>query len=609
MHLFHNHVSKLSFIWQLSLVYILSIVIFSNVVHAQNNSEQNRINYGNEYANKYYVDEAGLQLAVNATPLDNFIDPNTYILGPYDVISLQGIGLTEFSYRAILVNALGDIVIPIAGKINLKGLTFSEAETKVKEHFSTYVLDTEVFLTLDRPRPVNIHIGGNIPNPGRYVVPAGTRYDALISGFEIGENIISPLVNVENSQQIISTRQTISGINFDRLSATQSEEGEISDSRFRQLAQKYDMRYIKVSSKDGSIHYIDLHAYFNSGQQSFAPYITDGDQVTFIDHSFDRPTISISGAVNTPFSGSYRSDDTFEKLLLIAGGYHPQADSSQLIRVYEQNGEKIRERITLNSTNLTDKLISGDQLIIPYKNTERNKGNVQIEGMVAIPGIYSIENGKTSLSELLRTAGGLKINALASAAYLIRESAYQRGVSSVTDINLTLLSKSYDQFLEGFDYLELEEILSANRMAIDLTNEQLMLEISLQDGDRIYVPKDDQSIRIMGQVNNPGFYTYKTDQNVNEYIEKANGMTIAADKERIFIIKAGSRSWYYPDKTILESGDIIFVDRIPLQDARSGLQNQINIETLKNRRVQLIMSGVGALTSIITAYVAVRRLN
>ena len=609
MHLFHNHVSKLSFIWQLFLVYILSIVIFSNVVHAQNNSEQNRINYGSEYANKYYVDEAGLQLAVNATPLDNFIDPNTYILGPYDVISLQGIGLTEFSYRAVLVNALGDIVIPIAGKINLKGLTFSEAETKVKEHFSTYVLDTEVFLTLDRPRPVNIHIGGNIPNPGRYVVPAGTRYDALISGFEIGENIISPLVNVENSQQIISTRQTISGINFDRLSATQSEEGEISDSRFRQLAQKYDMRYIKVSSKDGSIHYIDLHAYFNSGQQSFAPYITDGDQVTFIDHSFDRPTISISGAVNTPFSGSYRSDDTFEKLLLIAGGYHPQADSSQLIRVYEQNGEKIRERITLNSTNLTDKLISGDQLIIPYKKTERNKGNVQIEGMVAIPGIYSIENGKTSLSELLRTAGGLEINALASAAYLIRESANQRGVSSVTDINMTLLSKSYDQFLEGFDYLELEEILSANRMAIDLTNEQLIMEISLQDGDRIYVPKDDQSIRIMGQVNNPGFYTYKIDQNVNEYIQRANGMTIAADKERIFIIKAGSRSWYYPDKTILESGDIIFVDRIPLQDARSGLQNQINIETLKNRRVQLIMSGVGALTSIITAYVAVRRLN
>ena len=609
MHLFSTHFPRLPFFWQLASVYLLGAVLFSSATHAQNNNERNRTSYGSEYTNNYYVDEAGLQLAVNATPLDNFIDPNTYELGPYDVISLQGIGLTEFSYRAVLVNALGDIVTPIAGKVNLKGLTLTEAETKVKEHFSTYVLDTEVFLTLDRPRPVNIHVGGNIPNPGRYVVPAGTRYDALISGFEIGEEIVSPLVNVENKQQIISTRQTISGINFDRLSATQSEEGEIADSRFRQLAQKYDMRYIKVSSKDGSVHYVDLHAYFNSGQEKFAPYITDGDQVTFIDHSFDRPTISISGAVNTPFTGSYRSDDTFEKLLLIAGGYHPQADSSQLIRVYEQNGEKIREELSLSSTNLTEKLESGDQLIIPYKKTNRNKGNVQIEGMVAIPGIYTIENGETRLSEVVQIAGGLENNALASAAYLIRESANQRGVSSVTDINMTLLSKSYDQFLEGFDYLELEEILSANRMAIDLTNNQTLSEVTLQDGDRIYVPKDDRSIRIMGQVNNPGFYAYQAEQSVNGYLQRANGMTIAADRERIFVIKAGSRSWYEPQETSIESGDIIFVDRIPFQDAKTGLEYQVSIQELKNRRTQLIMTGISALTSVVTAYVAVRRLN
>ena len=609
MHLFFTHFPSLTFFWHLASVYLLGAVLFSSTTHAQNNSERNRNSYGSEYTNNYYVDEAGLQLAVNATPLDNFLDPNTYELGPYDVISLQGIGLTEFSYRAVLVNALGDIVTPIAGKINLKGLTLTEAETKVKEHFSTYVLDTEVFLTLDRPRPVNIHVGGNVPNPGRYVVPAGTRYDALISGFEIGEEIVSPLVNVENKQQIISTRQTISGINFDRLSATQSEEGEIADSRFRQLAQKYDMRYIKVSSKDGSVHYVDLHAYFNSGQEKFAPYITDGDQVTFIDHSFDRPTISISGAVNTPFTGSYRSDDTFEKLLLIAGGYHPQADSSQLIRVYEQNGEKIREELSLSSTNLTEKLESGDQLIIPYKKTNRNKGNVQIEGMVAIPGIYTIENGETKLSEVVQIAGGLENNALASAAYLIRESANQRGVSSVTDINMTLLSKSYDQFLEGFDYLELEEILSANRMAIDLTNSQTLSDVTLQDGDRIYVPKDDRSIRIMGQVNNPGFYAYQAEQSVNGYLQRANGMTIAADRERIFVIKAGSRSWYEPQETSIESGDIIFVDRIPFQDAKTGLEYQVSIQELKNRRTQLIMTGISALTSIVTAYVAVRRLN
>ena len=115
MNLFSTRYTKLSLYWQLSTVFLLSLVLFPSISHAQNNSERNNTSYGSEYTNTYYIDEAGLQLAVNATPLDNFLDPNTYELGPYDVISLQGIGLTEFSYRAVLVNALGDIVTPIAG--------------------------------------------------------------------------------------------------------------------------------------------------------------------------------------------------------------------------------------------------------------------------------------------------------------------------------------------------------------------------------------------------------------------------------------------------------------------------------------------------------------
>ena len=146
-------------------------------------------------------------------------------------------------------------------------------------------------------------------------------------------------------------------------------------------------------------------------------------------------------------------------------------------------------------------------------------------------------------------------------------------------------------------------------MAIDVTKSQTLSEVTLQDGDRIYVPKDDRSIRIMGQVNNPGFYAYQAEQSVNGYLQRANGMTIAADRERIFVIKAGSRSWYEPQETSIESGDIIFVDRIPFQDAKTGLEYQVSIQELKNRRTQLIMTGISALTSVVTAYVAVRRLN
>jgi len=78
MHLSSTRFTKLSLYWQLSAVFLLGLVLLSSAAHAQNNSERNNTSYGSEYTNNYYVDEAGLQLAVNATPLDNFIDPTTY---------------------------------------------------------------------------------------------------------------------------------------------------------------------------------------------------------------------------------------------------------------------------------------------------------------------------------------------------------------------------------------------------------------------------------------------------------------------------------------------------------------------------------------------------
>ena len=88
----------------------------------------------------------------------------------------------------------------------------------------------------------------------------------------------------------------------------------------------------------------------------------------------------------------------------------------------------------------------------------------------------------------------------------------------------------------------------------------------------------------------------------------ANGITIAADENRIFVIKAGSRAWYKPVETTLQSGDIIFVDRIPFEDVSTGRSFEVQFQQLKNNRIQLIIAGAGTLASIVTAYVAIRRL-
>lgn len=584
------------------------LFLFSSTLAAQIQSNQNTQSQSSGLGNLFYVDEAGLALIQSASPLDQFIDPDNYYMGPYDVLSIQGKGLVEFSYRAIAVNASGDINAPLIGTVSLKGKTFTEAKTILQEAFKGQIKDTEISVTLDQPRPVSVHVGGNIPNPGRYVVPAGTRFDALVTGIRVENQVITPLINqtTESVLQATAQRPSYSGLNFDKLDAKEQSEAEIQNDALVKISQQFDLRLVKVTPLYGDAYFVDLAGYFNSGNPDFAPFIQDGDHITLINASPDRATVSISGAVNNPFTGSYRMDDSIERLLDIAGGFSPDADSSSIIRIRDNNGTFERTELSVSEI---DQVVPGDQFIVRFQTAERSSGSVSIEGEVDLPGSFSITNSETTIADLLEMAGGLTEDALPNGAYLIRNAKDNRGVNSTTSINLSLLSRSSDQFLEGYDYLEFEQALNPNRMALDLTSPTVLQNTKVRNGDRIFIPKDEHTVSLMGQVNNPGFYNYEPTQTVQDYLTAANGLTIAADENRIFIIKAGSRAWYHPDETELQSGDIIFVDRIPFEDVSTGRNYMLELERQKSERVRLVMTGIGTVASLITAYAAIRRLN
>lgn len=589
-------------------VFCLLVFVASAMNSYAQNNPSNSSSQGS-LLSPYFVDEAGLQIALGTTPMDDFIDPENYLLGPFDIITIYGGGNTEFTYRALTINATGDIVVPVVGKVSLKGMTLAEAKVELQNTFNKSFRNISLEVTLDRLRPVNVYIGGNIPNPGHYIVPAGTRFDALVTGLPVNEELVFPLFDsrLQEAVQASAARPSFSGLNFDRISAETSVNAEESNSVFNQLSKNYDLRLLKVTSKDGTEKFIDLSGYFNSGNKKFAPYISDGDRITLIEHSQNREQISISGAVNSSFSGSYRNDDTIPFLLDAAGGFSPEADSGSIVVLRSVNGGS--EKSTLYAEDFDSfALRPGDQLIVRYTEVSQSRGTASIEGEVKLPGMFAIQPGTTTLNDILEQAEGLTSDALPNAAYLIRRSLDNRGVNSVTSISMNSLTRASDQFLEGFDYMQLEQALDPNRMSLNMANQAVLERTLIMNGDRIYIPKDENIVSLLGQINEPGFYTFDESLSVPDYITNANGTTIAADEDRIFVIKAGSKAWYKPEETSLQSGDIIFVDRNPFEDVSTGRNYELQLQQLKNNRTQLIISGVGALASIITAYVAVRRL-
>ncbi|HCT51076.1 MAG TPA: hypothetical protein DF712_01330 [Balneola sp.] len=368
----------------------------------------------------------------------------------------------------------------------------------------------------------------------------------------------------------------------------------------------FSFRDITIERANGDIITADLIKYFRTGNYESNPFVKDGDLITIKKVSREAPKLSISGGVKTEIELEFRKGDSPQDLLEISGGFVDEADTSKLL-VFRRSVAGV-ERIELSpNTWNTFELIPNDRVVVPLSRETDFSTSVWVYGEVETPGNFPIINGQTSASEILDLSGGVTSEALISAAYLVRNNNPKNGIPN--DFNSDLLKRTSDQVLQGLEYLDAESRVSQNKVFIDLKDQNQLQNLKLYDGDRLYIPRDPQTIFVFGQVNNPGYFPFSGENNftVSDYISRAGGFALAADKERVFVIKAGNSTWFDPLDTKIESGDKIFVDRQPIEELNALRTYEIQKAQLKNQRVQLIMTAITTITGIITTYVAITK--
>jgi len=88
-------------------------------------------------------------------------------------------------------------------------------------------------------------------------------------------------------------------------------------------------------------------------------------------------------------------------------------------------------------------------------------------------------------------------------------------------------------------------------------------DVVLRDEDIVYIASDLHSVLVQGQVANPGYIAYVPGATYQYYIDKAGGYSELAVEGDTRIIKKGSLEWVEPEKTVIESGDQIWVPKEP----------------------------------------------
>jgi len=271
-------------------------------------------------------------------------------------------------------------------------------------------------------------------------------------------------------------------------------------------------------------------------------------------------TVSIEGEVIKPQTFEYEENMTLGDLVFKSGGFHEEADLSvvevtrrlsyeQAAKVTDKMNEIFQFALTrdlkLSPEDAAFKLQPFDLVFVRRAPGYRDQGTFYITGEVTYAGTYTISDKNERLSDAIKRAGGLIPGAFTTGATLTRKSKQSAAEiekkKQLMRMDTTLMDTILTEYRSYPVGIALDKILESPGSSIDLM---------LQPGDVIYVPRELQTIKVSGSVMNPLALTYAKRLTVKRYINMAGGYDDFARKSRTYVI--------YPNGTTETTKGFIF---------------------------------------------------
>ena len=304
----------------------------------------------------------------------------------------------------------------------------------------------------------------------------------------------------------------------------------------------------------------------------------------------DLGYIQVHGEVAKPGQFVYAANTTLEDIIMQAGGLLESASSVRVdVSRRVKNANSIEETDTLGYTytfSLKDGfVIDGESNFIlePYDQVyvRRSPGyqeqqHVQVGGRVLFTGNYALSSMNERISEVIRKAGGVSKNAYVKGARLSRV---------ISQEDRMRMEATLDALNNTKDSIDVSKLDFGNRYYIGINLEDALAnpgsdaDIVLKEGDVIYVPEYQNTVKISGNVLYPNTVTYKEGMRVKDYVKMAGGYGFEAKKSKVFIVylngtvaKAKKRS-----SKIVEPGCEIIIPQ--KRKGQNNLQEILGIAT------------------------------
>lgn len=311
--------------------------------------------------------------------------------------------------------------------------------------------------------------------------------------------------------------------------------------------------------------------------------------------------VTIKGEVRKPGDFNYADSMKVTDLIIKAGGFVEGASVKRIEvsrRIFDSDPQKLNSRIAeVYTVNVDDDLKAGegDFTLMPYDIVSiyslpgyETQKVVKVEGEVLYPGYYTIQKKNEKISDLIARAGGLTKSADVEGSSLKRDNAAVLGVdktkidtaeinqeriqnlkrlqsdyynSASTANNGTATGGGANNSNSGNNNVKIDTVaqLRNNYVGIDLKkileNPGNSQDLILENEDVLRVPKQQQTVRVNGEVLYPSAIVYSHGKSFRGYVLNAGGYSPNALKRGAYIV--------YPNGTVKGTSKILFFNNNP----------------------------------------------
>jgi protein involved in polysaccharide export with SLBB domain len=329
----------------------------------------------------------------------------------------------------------------------------------------------------------------------------------------------------------------------------------------------------------------------------------DSVRITSIFDLRTKYQVTVKGEVRKPGTFMYADSMTVEDLIIKSGGFAEGASAKRIevSRRVNNSDPSSKNSIVAQvfSVNVDAGLKEGEATFrlhpfdivsvygLPGYEQQRI---VKVDGEVIYPGYYTIQKKNEKISDLIARAGGLTASADVEGGTLKRSNIAILGVDKNKADTAALARERADRLSRlRKNYKDSAKVTEEdttqqrnNNVGIDLKKilEQpgSSIDLLVEDGDEIRVPKQQQIVRVNGEVLFPSAVVYSEGKSFKDYVLNAGGYSPSALNRGAYIVYPngtvrGTRKFlFFNNHPKVKPGSEIYVPKKPIPRTDTGAQ-------------------------------------